>query len=240
MAAPDGSGNPIAQTRSSRTATLADIRSVLTIPSLLALMSAFACANFVAMVLLAWMPMYLYSKFHLTLEMAAFDAAVYPQAASIAGSFFGGYLADTWAKRTIQGRVRVQCAGVLAGAPFVALCGLGHSLSLIIVALVGWGFFKGIYDSNIFAAAFDVVPAEHRGVASGSMNCVGWLLGAGTAPVLIGYLAEHISLGTAIALSATIYWVAAILLVVAMACFLESDIRRLRLGKIGLKQSTAE
>jgi MFS family permease len=102
------------------------------------------------------------------------------------------------------------------------------------------GFFKGIYDSNIFAAAFDVVPAEHRGVASGSMNCVGWLLGAGTAPVLIGYLAEHISLGTAIALSATIYWVAAILLVVAMACFLESDIRRLRLGKIGLKQSTAE
>jgi sugar phosphate permease len=235
MADPVDSGDPLPQARSSRAATLADIRSVLTIPSLVTLMSAFACANFVAMVLLAWMPLYLYTRFHLSLEAAAFDAAVYPQAASIAGSFFGGYLADFWAKRTVAGRVVVQCVAVLAGAPFVALCGLGHSLFSIIVALLCWGFFKGIYDSNIFAAAFDVVPTKHRGVASGSMNCVGWLLGAGTAPILIGYLAEHISLGKAIALSATIYWVAAILLVIAMACFLKGDIRRLRLGKIGVE-----
>lgn len=102
-----------------------------------------------SMVLLAWMSLVLYSKFHLSLGMAAFDAAIYPQHASIAGAFCGGWLADLFAQRTQRGRVLVQCAGVLLAAPFVVLCGRGHSLLLSIVALVSWGFFKDTYDSNI-------------------------------------------------------------------------------------------
>lgn len=217
----------------SRTApvSLSAIRSVLTIKSLLMLMAVFACANFVAMVLLAWMPTYLYSRFHLSLGMAAFDAAVYPQVASMAGSVCGGYLADKFAARNRRGRMLVQCAGVMAGAPFVILCGLSGSLLLVNLALICWGFFKGIYDSNIFASAFDVVPAESRGTVSGSMNCVGWLLGGGIAPVLIGALALRMSLGNAIALSSMVYCVAGILLVVTMLYFLDGDINQLQSGK---------
>ena len=211
--------------------SLRAIRSVLAIKSLLMLMAVFACANFVAMVLLAWMPTYLYSRFHLSLGMAAFDAAVYPQVASMAGSVCGGYLADKFAARNRRGRMLVQCAGVMAGAPFVILCGLSGSLVLVKLALICWGFFKGIYDSNIFASAFDVVPAESRGTVSGSMNCVGWLLGGGIAPVLIGALALRMSLGSAIALSSMVYCLAGILLVVTMLCFLDGDINQLQSGK---------
>jgi MFS family permease len=211
--------------------SLGAIRSVLTIKSLLMLMAVFACANFVAMVLLAWMPTYLYSRFHLSLGMAAFDAAVYPQVASMAGSVCGGYLADKFAARNRRGRMLVQCAGVMAGAPFVILCGLSGSLMLVNLALICWGFFKGIYDSNIFASAFDVVPAESRGTVSGSMNCVGWLLGGGIAPVLIGALALRMSLGNAIALSSMVYCLAGILLVVTMLCFLDEDINQLQSGQ---------
>jgi hypothetical protein len=125
----------------------------------------------------------------------------------------------------------VQCAGVMAGAPFVILCGLSGSLMLVKLALICWGFFKGIYDSNIFASAFDVVPAECRGTVSGSMNCVGWLLGGGIAPVLIGALALRMSLGNAIALSSMVYCLAGILLVVTMLCFLDGDINQLQSGK---------
>jgi MFS family permease len=205
-----------------------ELRSLLKIPSLLLLMGVFACANFVAMVLLTWMPLFLYSRFHLSLGMAAFDAAVYPQIASIGGAFFGGFCADSLAQRTPRGRVLVQCAGVVVAAPFVAWSGLTGSLLTAIVALNCWGFFKGMYDSNIFAAAFDVVPAEVRGVVSGLMNCVGWLIGAGTAPVLIGYLARTMPLGTAIASSSVVYWLAAILLIVTMTFFLNRDVARLR------------
>ena len=207
--------------------SLRAIRSTLKTKSLLMLMGVFACANFVAMVLLAWMPTYLYSRFHLSLGMAAFDAAVYPQAASMAGSLCGGYLADLFAGRMRHGRLLVQCVGVLAGAPFVVLCGLGGSLAVVKVALICWGFFKGIYDSNIFAAAFDVIPPESRGTISGSMNCVGWLVGGGVAPVLIGFLALYVSLGEAIALSSAVYLIAGIMLISTMKYFLKDDIRRL-------------
>ena len=91
--------------------SLSSVRSLLKIRSLLTLTAVFACANFVAMVLLAWMPTYLYSRFHLSLSMAAFDAAVYPQIASMGGSVFGGYLADKFAQTTPQAALLVQCVG---------------------------------------------------------------------------------------------------------------------------------
>jgi MFS family permease len=203
------------------------VRSLSRIRSLLALMGTFACANFVALVLLTWIPTYLYSKFHLSLAMAAFDAAVYPQVASIGGSVLGGYLADFFGRWDVRSRLWVQCGGVLAGAPFVIMCGIAHSLSLVIAALVAWGFCKGIYDSNIFASAFDVVPIEARGTVSGLMNCIGWLIGGGAAPVAIGFLATYIPLGQAIAVSSVVYVMAGAVLAIAAMRLLKADMGRL-------------
>jgi hypothetical protein len=56
------------------------------------------------------------------------------------------------------------------------------------------------------------------------MNCIGWLLGGGAAPVAIGFLAMHISLGQAIASSATVYVVAGIILIATAATWLPVDI----------------
>lgn len=210
--------------RSSAVMSMRDVPSLLRIRSFLALMGVFACANFVALVLLTWMPTYLYSSFHLSLAMAAFDAAVYPQLASIVGSVLGGYLADLGVGANVRSRLWVQAGGVLLGAPFVAWSGLSHSLAAVIGGLACWGFCKGIYDANIFAAAFDVVPIRSRGTVSGLMNCVGWLLGGGTAPVAIGFLAMHISLGQAIATAAVVYLLAGIILVATAAKWLQKDI----------------
>ncbi len=205
---------------------LSEIWPLIRVPTLFVLMGAFACANFVALVLLAWIPTYLYSKFHLSLEMAAFDAAVYPQLASIGGSAIGGYLADLLVVADTRSRIWVQCAGVLAAVPFVVLCGLSHSLIAVIVALTGWGFCKGIYDSNIFAAAFDVVPVRARGTVSGLMNCIGWLIGGGAAPVTIGLLASYMTMGKAIATSAVVYVLAGILMAFAAIHLFVSDLQR--------------
>ena len=49
------------------------------------------------------------------------------------------------------------------------------------------------------------------------MNMVGWLGGGGSAPIVIGYLAGHESLGTAIAMAASVYVVAGALLIAAAA-----------------------
>ena len=184
-------------------------------PTAILLMAAFLCANFVALVLLSWMPQFLYEKFHLSLAGAGLTATLYVQVASMAGSPAGGWCADVLRQRMPGGRMLVQAIGLAAGAPFVVLCGWTRSVPLLIVALTAWGFFKGIYDANIFASIFDVIPAEARGRAAGLMNMTGWL-GGGIAPVAVGFVAQRSSLSAAIMLAAGVYVVGALLLLVAV------------------------
>ena len=118
----------------------------------------------------------------------------------------------------------VQTVGVLCGAPFVVLCGITASVTTLIVSLTLWGFFKGLYDANIFASVFDVVPPEARGRAAGFMNMIGWLAGGGSAPVAIGLIAERTSLGAAMALASLVYVAAAVLLVAGMMMIKQTNV----------------
>jgi MFS family permease len=197
-------------------------------PTLLCLMGAFMCANFVAVVLLSWMPKFLYDKFGMGLAMAGLTATIFVQLASMVGSPVGGWLADVWRRRTPRGRMAVQTIGVLGGAPFVVLCGLTPSVGTVILALTFWGFFKGLYDANIFASVFDVIRPEARGTAAGFMNAVGWLAGGGSAPVVIGIIAQRESLSLAIALASTVYVAAAALLLIGILFFVKRDAAKMQ------------
>lgn len=194
---------------------LSAVRFLLDTPTALILMISFACANFVAVVLLAWMPSFLYSRFHMSVAIAGLAATAVAQISSMIGSAAGGVAADFLTQRTKAGRILVQAAGVLFGAPFVLLCGLTHSPVWLVFALCGWGFGKGLYDANIFASLFDVIPAAMRGRMTGMMNAFGWLIGGSTAPVLVGYVALQRGLGMAIALSSAVYLLAAVCLMLA-------------------------
>ena len=196
-------------------------------PTLLCLMGAFMCANFVAVVLLSWMPKFLYDKFGMGLAMAGLTATIFVQVASMVGAPLGGWLADAWRRRSPRGRLAVQMVGVLGGAPFVMICGLTQSVGVLMLALTCWGFFKGLYDANIFASVFDVVRPEARGTAAGFMNTVGWLAGGGSAPLVIGIIAQRESLGLAIALASVVYVAAGVLLLTGIALFVARDAARL-------------
>ena len=214
---------------SSRSLPLAEfLRLVGRTPTLLCLMGAFMCANFVAVVLLSWMPKFLYDKFGMGLAMAGLTATIFVQLASMAGAPLGGWLADYWRRRTPRGRLAVQMVGVLGGAPFVALCGLTPSVGTLIIALTVWGFFKGLYDANIFASVFDVVRPEARGTAAGFMNAVGWLAGGGSAPLVIGIIAQRESLSLAIAMASTVYVAAGLLLLTGILFFVKRDAARMQ------------
>ena len=220
-----GAAEPAAQV-GTKPPALGAIALILRTPSALMLMATFVCANFVAVVLLSWMPTFLHDRFRMSLAMAGLSATLFAQFASMAGAAVGGWLADTLVKRTCRGRLIVQAIGVFAGAPFVALCGFTQSVVWLVVALAGWGFFKGLYDANIFASPFDVIPPEARGTMAGMMNCVGWLGGGGTAPVVVGLIAQRSGLGFAIAITSVVYCLAGVLLLVCMAAFIERDSNR--------------
>jgi MFS family permease len=205
------------------------LRVIWTTPTVLLLMAAFMLDNFVGMVLLTWMPKFLYDKFHLSLAVAGLAATVFIQVASMVGSPVGGWLADTLRRRFAGGRIAVQMIGLLGAAPFVIWCGQTISVQSLIVSLTLWGFFKGLYDSNIFAAMLDAVPPKARGTAVGFMNMTGWLVGAGSAPVLIGYIAARSSLSFAISIAAIALVIASGLLLTAILATAHRDMEKVRL-----------
>ena len=55
------------------------------------------------------------------------------------------------------------------------------------------------------------------------MNMIGWLAGGGSAPLVIGLIAERTSLGAAMALASLVYVAAAALLIAGMMMVKESD-----------------
>ena len=204
------------------------VRLILGRPTVLLLMGAFMCENFTAMVIFTWMPTFLYQKFHLDLAMAALTATLYIQVTSLLGSPLGGWMADTLRKRLPGGRILVQALGIFFEGPLAVLCALTGNMAWLIGGLLFWGVFKGLYEANIFASVFDVIRPEARGTATGFMNMMGWLAGGGTAPVLVGWLSVRYGLSNAIAMAASAYWVAALLLVVAALRFAPHDTERLR------------
>jgi len=190
------------------------------------LVLVFIGANFVAMIVTVWMPTYLFRAFHMNLAMAGLNGAAYLQLASVVGTVCGGVAADQLA-RSRQGdrgaRMYVQALGLACGAPFLFLSGWVSALAVVLAAMIGFGLFKGVYDSNIWAALYDVTPMERRGSALGIMNSLGWLGGA-AAQVCIGLASERFGLGECLSATAVIY--------LAIAGMLWRGARRISRGSV--------
>jgi MFS family permease len=190
-----------------------EFREVFRNRMVLLLVVVFMAANFVAVVFLTWMPTFLYQKFHMSLSLAGLNGNVYLQVASVLGVLCGGVLADRLRRKIVGGRLLTQAAGLLCGVPFLFLTGWTVRVPLLIVGMIGFGYFKGLYDANIFAGLYDVVPVKLRGSAAGALNSLGWL-GGGFAPVMIALAASHIGLSACISATAGIYLSIGVLLFV--------------------------
>ena len=183
---------------------LATVRELFGNPMVRILMAVFVGANFVAMIFLTWMPSFLYRKFNMSLTMAGLSGTAYLQIASVLGVLSGGFLADRLARRHRGGRMIAQAVGLMLGVPFIFLTGWTLSVPILILGLIGFGYFKGFYDANIWASLHDVVRPERRASAVGFMNSIGWL-GGGIAPVAIAAASERYGMSACISANSVIY-----------------------------------
>jgi MFS family permease len=182
------------------------------------LMAVFAGANFVPVVFLTWLPSFLHDRFHMSLSLWGLNATAYLQTASVLGVLAGGWMADSFARRghglRRGGRMLTQALGLLCGVPFLLVTGWTPQVRIILLALTGFGLFKGLYDANIWASLYDVIPVERRGVTTGLMNSVAWL-GGGIAPIAIDAGAARFSMGACLSATAAIYLCAGSAMLVA-------------------------
>jgi len=183
------------------------------------LLLAFMGANFVATIFLTWTPTFLVEKFDFRLTTAGLSGVVFIHLTSALSAPIGGLLADAWAKTTPSGRVRVQALGLLLGAPFVYMVGSTDNVNTLILVMIGFGFCKGLYDSNIFASMYDLVEPRARASAAGVMNMIGWGGGA-LGPLFVGYFTDHGGGATKMEnMSSALAWSSAVYVVgVALLC----------------------
>ncbi len=197
---------------------IATVRELFSNPMVRLLTAVFVGANFVAMIFLTWMPSFLYRKFDMSLAMAGLSGTAYLQIASVFGVISGGILADRLARQYRGGRMMAQATGLMLGVPFIFLAGWTLSVPVLILALVGFGYFKGLYDANIWASLHDVVRPELRASAVGFMNSIGWL-GGGIAPIAIAAASERYGMSACISANSIIYLFIGLLLIYGIRKF---------------------
>jgi MFS family permease len=212
------------------------LAEIITTPAAVVLLLAFPFVNFVAWVVIGWMPKYLTVAFGQSAKMAGVNGTTWIQVGSLIGAILGGWLADRWRKGMPGGRMGTQAFGLLLGAPIVFICGTTSSLSTLIWMMIMLGFCKGIYDSNVVAALYDVVPAARRGTAVGLLNLIGWL-GAAAGPPSVGYGVDegYFTFGEAIAATGAVYLALGMLIMFSAFILAPRDVRR-----VAARQRTAE
>ena len=149
----------------------------------------------------AWMAMFLYDRFKLSLTEAGFSSTFYIQIASFAGIFLGGSLADRWAQREKRGRVFVQIIGFLLGGPGLFIAATTGSWQLLMISLLLFGLGRGFYDCNLMPVLCQIVPEQFRATGYGILNSTSCIAG-GLMATAAALLKDWMGLGHALQLAA--------------------------------------
>ncbi|MDR1962500.1 MAG: MFS transporter [Planctomycetaceae bacterium] len=197
------------------------IRKTLGKPTLYFLSLAFGGHVFVNVGFLTWMPTFLYEKFDISLTRANFDAMFYHHAFAYLGVLAAAAFSDYVARFRKTIRMEVECLGMLLATPFIFLMGYTDNFWLVYVALCGFGIFRGVYDSNLFVALFDVIEPKYRSTATGLMLSFAFVIGA-FSPVALGWVKQNIGLEQGIMGLAVVYFFSSISILIGLkTCFLK-------------------
>jgi len=111
---------------------------------------------------------------------------------------------DGWKTADAGDRVDVRCA-------VFVFYWVDDLRQLLLVGMVGFSFFKGLYDANLFAGLYDVVPVAWS--SGWYFSLTGWL-GGGFAPVVIAVGAAGYGMSACLSATAAIYLAVSVMLFV--------------------------
>lgn len=183
---------------------------------------AFGCMCFVNIGYVTWMSTFYYEKFHLSLSTAGFTSMFFHFSAAFLGVLIGGRLSDKYAFKRKTVRMETEFIGLLLGAPFIFLMGYTSSLYVSYTMLALFGIFRGIYDSNLYAALFDVIEPKLRASSVGIMTAFAFLVGA-MAPLALGYIKTHYGLSVGISSLSVFYFIGAIMVLIGIRFFFKKE-----------------
>ncbi|MDO5581959.1 MAG: MFS transporter [Planctomycetia bacterium] len=167
------------------------IFAILSKPSFLFMTLAFGMCLYGANGYKTWMTKYMADSFtSLTPTTAAFHAVFWFFAGALFGIAIASRISDRVAKNRPGFRMEMNFIGLTLAAPFVFLVVYVDGLTACCAALFFYGMAQGVYDSNFFAAIYDVIEPRFHAAATGIFCCGAFIIGSSAPPVL-GWIANQ-------------------------------------------------
>lgn len=161
-----------------------------------------------------WMPNYLEETFSMAKGSAAFNAVLWHYLGALAGVLAGGRISDAFAGRRPSIRMETNIFGLAFSVPFIIWMAYAPTFAQCCAAMALFGVFRGIYDSNLMAALFDIVPSRYHASGVGLMLSFAFVIGSAS-PCALGFMKERFAPATGLASLAAFYVVGAAVIFVA-------------------------
>lgn len=195
-----------------------------------ALLTAFSLLMFVAVdgSYRNWMPNLLGEKFSGAVDpkWIPLNALAWHFVGAFVGVAIGSRISDRLAKFRPSVRLETMLAGMLCAIPFIILMAFASNFWLCCVAMALFGVFRGVYDSNLFAALFEVIPQRYHAAGAAIAFSVSFLLGSFSS-MITGWMKVNLSVQYSIAAFAAFYIVGALMLTLARVFFFKRDYERM-------------
>lgn len=198
----------------SRVTPLMALKAMFSKPAAVLIALALGMEVYVDVGFKTWMPSYLADTFAVGKASAGLHAVLWHYLGAALGILVGSRLGDRLVKRVPAIRFWIIGGGLLLGAPFIALMSLATTYWGCCVAMGLFGVFRGAYDSNNFAAFFDVVEPRFHASAAGFNLMIAFLFGC-FSPMVLGWTKECFSLSTGLLTLSAAYLAGTVLLVFA-------------------------
>ena len=183
-------------------------------PSALLLAGGLGMMIYVDVGFKTWMPTHLSESFGVAKGSAALNAVLWHYIGAFIGVTLGGRISDRLAKHRPSVRMETNIAGLALAVPFIIWMAYAPSLLSCGIAMALFGVFRGVYDSNLMASLFDLIPQRCHASGAGLMLSCAFVFGS-TSPVVLGLVKDAFSSTVALASLAAFYLAGAALIAVA-------------------------
>ncbi len=199
------------------------LKAVCSRPSALLLAVVFGLTVYVDVGIKTWMPTYMAETFfNHHLMSANFNFVILVYCSAFVGVLIGSRICDKLFIKIKHIRFSLNLIAIFCMTPFIFLSANTGSLAVCKASLLGFGIFKGICDSCMFASILDVVPMRYRASGMGIMICGGFFIGS-TSSTILGFIRDHFSLTAGISSLSAFCLLNVIILAIIIKFFFHRD-----------------
>ena len=143
---------------------------------------------------ISWAPKFAAQKFGLTVGAAGSGTMLYHHLAAFIAILVAGWVTDAVILRGHpRFRLALQSVAMFLGAPMLVWFGFASTVASCFAATTLYGVFRGMYEANTQASAFDAVRPEHRSTVVALADLLAMLIGS-LSPLLIGAMSDRMGL----------------------------------------------